>query len=63
MNEIIHIYPENDTREHTLKGFSCECEFKVEFVEESILVVHKSWDGREYKERLIRKIKEEFKNN
>lgn len=46
---IHHVSPTNDSREHdTENGGQCECEPRVEFLENGdTLVIHNAWDGRE----------------
>lgn len=56
---IYHISPNNDTREHLLEctieidaldaNMKCACECEPEFVEmnELLFIVHRSFDGRE----------------
>ncbi len=51
---INHVYPVNDARPHdTESGGTCECEPKVEFLDNGdTLVIHNAWDGREIIEQL-----------
>ena len=43
----IHIYPVNDKLPHYIKGLKCICHPKIK----EGLIVHNSFDGREYKEK------------
>jgi len=43
----IHIYPVNDKLPHCTKGLKCICHPKIK----EGLIVHNSFDGREYKEK------------
>ena len=47
---IIHVLPINDVKPHK-ESSTCECEPRVEIVEGGMLVVHNSWDGREWVEK------------
>lgn len=51
---ISHVSPTNDLRPHDLEsGGQCECEPKVEFLENGdALVIHNAWDGREIIEEI-----------
>jgi hypothetical protein len=57
-----NILPINDIKPHT-ENSTCECKPKVIFVNGEIIVIHNSYDGREFKEELIEKIKEQFKKS
>lgn len=48
---MIHVYPLNDQREHDTEEVGCPCGPRVEAVEEECLVVHNSFDGREFVEQ------------
>lgn len=43
---IWHILPNNDSDTHIEKGY-CKCEPKIEILEDRILIIHNSFDGRE----------------
>ena len=47
---IIHVLPIDDLKPHE-ESSTCECEPRVEIVEGGMLVVHNSWDGREWVEK------------
>jgi len=47
MDETIHVMPTNDLKEH-LCSSACQCAPRVEQVENGALVIHNSWDGREF---------------
>ncbi len=46
-NEAIHIYPLNDLQEHVLHSLECDCKPIIEFVNNTALITHNSFDGRE----------------
>lgn len=50
---VVHCYPVNDIRPHITDGFSCLCGPKVERHGSGAVVVHNSFDGREFLERGI----------
>lgn len=56
-----HVLPVNDLKEHT-EDTICECRPKVIFENGNMIVIHNSFDGREYKEELIREIEQQFLN-
>ena len=47
MNEPLHVYPVNDTKEHRFDEF-CECEPEYK----DGIWAHNSYDGREYIDKL-----------
>ena len=47
---IIHVLPIDDLKPHE-ENSTCECEPAVEIVEGGMLVIHNSWDGREWVEK------------
>lgn len=49
-NDTIHILPLNDLKEHT-ESDECECHPTVKHVDGGKVVVHNSYDGREFLER------------
>jgi hypothetical protein len=56
MSETIHVYPLNDTDEHTTDGEDghigkCKCAPRVEWEGFTRIVVHNSFDGRELLEQ------------
>ena len=44
--EIYHITPENDIKDHEQSSL-CECDPEVQKINNSALVIHNSFDGRE----------------
>lgn len=56
--EVFHVYPVNDLKEHLTDGDSCHCDPETRVVENGILIVHNSYDGREIREQLIEDLKE-----
>jgi hypothetical protein len=46
MDDLWHIIPVGDLKEHTDSEF-CECEPKVEESDGNVFIVHNSYDGRE----------------
>lgn len=50
-SNIWHTYPLNDKLEHQTTGFGCICHPKIKHQLEGTMVVHNSFDGREYKEK------------
>lgn len=48
---MIHVYPTNDLRPHELEGTMCPCGPTVEWDHPEAIVIHRSWDGRELRER------------
>lgn len=50
---ILHIMPINDIKEH-IDSSTCSCCPSAELQENGdIIMLHNSWDGREYVEQLI----------
>lgn len=50
---MTHILPINDLKEHE-ESSTCECKPRVEILEDGdILVIHNSYDKREYIEELV----------
>ena len=48
----LHVFPINDFLEHVVDGSSeCPCNPRIEIVNGEELVIHNSWDGREYFEQ------------
>lgn len=43
-----HVYPVNDIKKHTLKGFDCECDPILDL--DNQIVIHNAWDIREAQE-------------
>lgn len=55
---IVNVTPCNDLRYHK-EDSTCPCKPKIEFVDDNILIVHNSFDGREAVEQaeaLLREI-------
>jgi hypothetical protein len=46
--EIIHILPTNDLKPHADKGKYCKCEPSIEEDEYGVVILHNSYDGREF---------------
>jgi len=53
-----HILPINDIKEHE-EASTCHCNPEVKFENGDMIIIHNSFDGREYKEKLI---SDDFKN-
>ena len=47
-----NILPCNDLKEHS-NDSTCECKPRVEFENGNMIIIHNSYDGREYKEQLL----------
>lgn len=47
---MMHVYPLDDIYEHDTEGTGCACQPKIEIVSGELLVIHNSWDGREFLE-------------
>ena len=56
---MYNILPNNDLKVH-LENSTCECKPRVIFENGEMIIVHNSYDGREYKERLIEEIERQF---
>jgi len=56
---MYNILPINDLKEHT-ENSTCECKPKVIFENGVMIVVHNSYDGREFREQLIEEIEQQF---
>ena len=55
---MIHILPINDLKKHE-ESTTCECNPKIEILEDGeIMVIHNSYDGREFIEELVSNIKQ-----
>ena len=55
-NFMIHILPVNDLKEHE-ELTTCKCKPRIEILDDGeIMVVHNSYDGREYIEELVSNI-------
>lgn len=48
---MINILPVNDLKEH-IESSICECKPRVEFENGEMIIIHNSYDGREWKEDL-----------
>lgn len=46
----VHVYPTNDLKPHSVDGKTCKCKpyLEVHEGEKGIVVVHNSYDGREF---------------
>jgi hypothetical protein len=49
----VHVYPENDLREHVTVGTDCPCDPMVEVVGANLLIIHYAFDHREIVEQAI----------
>ncbi len=49
---MINIVPVNDLKEH-IKNSTCHCNPSIEFENGEMIVIHNSYDGREFVEKLI----------
>lgn len=58
---MYNILPVNDIEEHT-EDSTCKCKPKVIFEGSEMIIVHNSFDGREYREEMIREIEQQFLN-
>lgn len=47
----VHVLPVDDLKEH-VESVDCPCQPYVEVIGASLLIVHHSWDGREYFEEI-----------
>lgn len=49
----IHVYPINDLKEHNTESNNCDCNPTLERNEDNTawVVIHNSWDRREYNEQ------------
>jgi len=47
----IHVLPGNDTGEHT-EDFNCKCNPHLGFENETVIVIHNAFDGRECTENI-----------
>ena len=56
---MYNILPINDIESHTEDSI-CKCNPKVIFENGEMIVVHNSFDGREYKEQLIDEVERQF---
>ena len=57
-----HVLPIDDLKEHT-EDTTCECHPKVLHENGNMIIVHNSFDGREFKEQLLDAINSEAKYN
>jgi hypothetical protein len=48
--DTIHVLPVDDLKEH-IETDDCECHPKIKYVEGGKIVVHNSYDGREFMEK------------
>ena len=56
---MYNILPINDIESH-IEDSTCKCKPKVIFENGEMIVVHNSFDGREYKEQLIEEVQRQF---
>lgn len=49
----VHVYPVNDLKEHDTDSRYCSCRPKVETYDDTAVVIHNSWDGREITEQAL----------
>jgi hypothetical protein len=57
---MYNVLPTNDLKKHS-ENSTCECKPKVIYENGEMIIIHNSYDGREYKERLIEDIKQQIK--
>lgn len=50
MSNDRHVYPLNDLLPHVTEGTECPCDPKIEVIGANLLIVHNSFDGREFRE-------------
>lgn len=51
---IMHVSPVNDLKEHNIEDFiNCNCNPKVEVINNNFMIIHNSYDGREIIEETI----------
>lgn len=58
--EKIHITPINDLKEHQ-EDINCNCNPRTEYINDNILIIHNSYDGRETLEKAQRQNLEDLK--
>lgn len=51
VNDDIHVIPLNDLHEHIM-SVSCPCNPTVEVVGAALIIIHNSWDRREFVEQI-----------
>jgi hypothetical protein len=56
---MVNILPINDIDSH-VEDSTCKCSPKVIFENGEMIIVHNSFDGREYKEQLIDEVERQF---
>jgi len=56
---MFNILPTNDIKIHT-ENSTCECNPKIIFENEEMIIIHNSYDGREFRERLIEEVERQF---
>lgn len=57
-----HVYPVSDLKPHETKTRNCECGTRIEQFGVNAVVIHRSFDGREIRERAIIYAESEGKN-
>lgn len=58
--ERFHILPINDSKEHQ-EDINCHCNPSSEYINDSLLIIHNSYDGREKLEKVQRQNLEDLK--
>lgn len=58
--EKFHITPINDLKEHQ-EDINCHCKPKSEYINDTLLIIHNSYDGRETLEKAQRQNLEDLK--
>lgn len=53
--DYVHVYPLNDLGKHDLVGISCRCNPRLD----DGVVIHNSFDGREFIEKELEKIRKD----
>lgn len=56
---MYNILPINDIENHT-EDSTCKCNPKVIFESGEMIIIHNSFDGREFKEELIKEVERQF---
>lgn len=56
---MYNILPINDIDSH-VEDSTCKCNPKVVFENGEMIIIHNSFDGREFKEKLIQEIERRF---
>lgn len=56
---MYNILPINDINTH-IEDSTCKCNPKVIFASGEMIIIHNSFDGREFKEELIKEVEKQF---